>query len=46
MLKAMWPPGHHEKMSVDLLEDILGGEQSHIISRYLNWTRRSSTSGT
>ncbi|CAK0787043.1 hypothetical protein CVIRNUC_010259 [Coccomyxa viridis] len=29
-------PWHHEKMSVDLLEDILGGEQSHTISRYVN----------
>ena len=36
MLKALWTARHHEKMSVDLLEDILGGEQSHTISRYLN----------
>ena len=36
MLSAPWTSRHHEKMSVDLLEDILGGEQSHTISRYLN----------
>ena len=36
MLNTLWTARHHEKMSVELLEDILGGEQSHTISRYLN----------